>query len=101
MWSHDIDIFIKYNESVNSCATTWFEGINATSNTKSNVTINASTKTLITSINDTFGDSISSWTNLSCSAANSTLILPYFCFSSMCSDCVRTTDFETNCEWVE
>lgn len=98
-FNHTYDIFIKYNESVDTCAKTWFQGYNYTNNLYNNITISNDTEVLIEKLSDTIN--ISTWTNISCASINSTLILPYFCFSSLCSDCVRTYDYKSNCEYIE
>jgi len=97
-----IDIYVRYNESIDSCATTWFEGKNQTTGNLFNVTLNTSAQILI----DKFttyeqNTNVSTWTNLSCSAENSTLILPYFCWFSLCDSCIKTSDWSDNCDWTE
>ncbi len=97
---NQMNIYLKYNESVNSCATTWFEGMNGTTGILVNITLNDSNQLFINNLSSAINVNISTWTNISCAAENSTLIIPYFCFTSLCPDCVKTQDFNSNCDWI-
>ncbi len=97
--THDFDVHVKYNESVDSCATTWFQGENVSSGALHNLTLNTSQQILVYDL-DTTGTDISTWTNISCAAQNSTLITPYFCFFSQCEGCVKTSDWDSNCDEI-
>jgi hypothetical protein len=83
-----MDVYLMYNESLDSCATTWFQGQNIT---KINYTLSNTTPKLVFT-NYTYGQKInvSTWTNLSCSWEQE-VVLPFFRFIGICSDCVRTT----------
>ncbi|GAI11023.1 unnamed protein product, partial [marine sediment metagenome] len=101
IWDHSVDIYIRYNANVNTCQVTWFQGVNNTNNSNFNITINASSRLLIANITtNNLENNISTWTNISCEAYNSTLIFPYFCFNSLCSDCVKTSDYDVGCDWI-
>ncbi len=68
--------------------------------TITNLTIN--NQKIIENIEDEdIQTTIFSFTNINCSAVNSKLLIPYFCFNSLCVDCVKTQDFQDNCETVE
>lgn len=102
VWNHSVDIYIRYNESVNSCATTWFQGKNVTNNSNFNTTLTASSKILIQNITQIDKSiNVSTWTNISCGAYNSSMIIPYFCFKSFCSECVKTSDWDEGCDYLE
>lgn len=44
---------------------------------------------------------IQSYTMINCSENKGELFFPYFCFNSICSDCVKTSNFDTNCDFIE
>lgn len=103
-WHHPIDIYVRYNESVNTCQNTTFLGTNRTTNNTFNVVLNETEKLLIsnftTGVTGPNQINISTLTNVSCSAQNSTLLFPYFCFFSICTECVYTSDWADNCELI-
>ena len=100
IWDHKMNIYIRYNESVNTCQNTTFTGTNITGvNTTFNVVLNESAKILIQNLSTKGSRNISTFTDVSCSAQNSTLLFPYFCFLSLCSECVITSDWDSNCEF--
>lgn len=102
IWDHPVDVYVRYNESINSCATTWFNSLNQTTNNWSNITLNTTSKLLVSNITvNNLDVNISTWTNISCAAQNSSLITPYFCFNSLCSECVRTSDWDSDCSLVQ
>ena len=88
-----MDVYLMYNESLVSCATTWFQGHNVTS---TNHTLSSTTPNLVFT-NYTSGDAlnVSTWTNLSCTWEEP-IELPYFRFVGLCSECVRTTNWYNN-----
>lgn len=97
--SHAFDVFLRYNESINTCGNVTFEGFNTTSNTSLNITVNTAQQNLIYNISGQ--NNVSTWTNISCSASNSTLIIPYFCFFSFCQGCVETVDWNSTCDTTQ
>jgi len=99
IWDSPIDIYVRYNESVNTCQTTWFNGINESDDSTLPVTLNTSAQLLVSNLESNQAN-ISTYTNISCSAYNSTLIVPWVCWSSLCSDCVLTSNYDSNCEWL-
>lgn len=92
-FDHNTNIYVKYNESVNSCAVT-----RLSSSLGRNVIVNSTAKMLISNQTLSTPASISSLTNLSCSSNPGELILPIFCFYSLCNDCVHTYDAFDGCE---
>ena len=44
---------------------------------------------------------IHTYTMINCSESPDKFFIPYFCFNSLCSDCVITDDFQDNCQVVE
>ena len=91
VWDHSVDIYVGYNESVNTCQTTWFIGKNDTSGSFITRTLNSSQQLIFDNMTTIdLRHNITSYTNLSCSAYNSTLIFPYFCWNSICHDCVKS-----------
>ncbi len=105
VWFHPINIYIKYNESINTCQNTTFSGLNRTINETFNVVLNTTSKLLVTNLTTGVTGinqiNISTLTNVSsCSNENSTLLFPFFCFHSLCMDCVKTFDWEDNCELI-
>lgn len=99
IWDRPIDIYVKWNESVNTCQTTWFNGINQSDNTTLPVTINTSPQLIVDHL-EGIQANISTFTNISCSLYNSTLIFTYLCWFSLDSDAVLTQDWDSNCEYI-
>jgi len=101
VWDHNVDMYIRFNTSIDSCITTWFEGYNQSSSSAFNVTLNSSAQMLIENISsNSINYNISSWSNLSCASSNSSMVTDYFCFNSMCEDCVKTSDYDS-CDSLE
>ncbi len=93
-WDHPIDIYVRYNESVNTCQDTWFVG-------NQTITLNTSAQLIVDNITiNNLEHNISTFTNISCASINSTLLIPYNCWNSLCSACTITPDAFTNCEMV-
>ncbi len=93
-WDHPVNIYVGYNESLNSCQKTWFTG-------NQTITLNTSAQLIVDNITtNNLAHNISTLTNISCGSINSTLLFPYNCWISMCSECVLTQDWESNCELI-
>ena len=99
---HSRDIFIRYNDSVDSCVDVWFEGFNNTSGSFFDTSVLSTTsQILVENLTTDYSYNISTLANLSCAAENSTVIIPYFCFHSLCSSCVKTEDWSDDCSLLE
>ena len=100
IWEHPIDIYVRYNETGNICENTTFLGENKTDSTNFNVVLNTTSKVLIANMSNLDWSSIYTLTNISCSSQQGALFIPYFCFFSHCSECVKSSDWSSNCEWL-
>lgn len=94
-----IDVYVRYNESIDSCVTqNNFQSTNYSNNT--NLTVNLTTvgKKVIENLNDS-GEPNYLWTytNINCSESTNSFAIPYFCFWSLCTDCVLTSDRDDTC----
>ncbi len=104
----DIDIYVRYNQTIDTCVTKQeFRGHNFSASPLTNIsTLNVTNLTafnqlLVTNLNFTSVANIRSFTMINCSESTESLIIPYFCFNSICSDCVITEDFTDNCQVIE
>ena len=88
------NIFARYNSSIDACVTNMtFKGVN-NSNSTFNFTINLTTSTQPIIFNITSQDNdIYTFTDLECSNTTGPIFLPFFCFISLCGDCVETFDW--------
>ena len=68
-------------------------------NSEISVTINTSSQLIVDQL-EGIQANISTFTNISCAAFNSTLIIPYFCWISLDHEAVKTQDWNSNCELV-
>jgi hypothetical protein len=110
-WAYEdnINIYARYNESINaSCVSrNLFAGsnyLNSTNSTKRaslNISLNTSNQLLVFNMSNKNITDIWTYTDINCSGQSSQLIIPIFCFNSICSECVRTFDFEDTCYWEE
>jgi len=106
----NIDIWARYNNTENlSCVTQMeFRGQNFTDDPLNNVStmnitsLTASNQQIISDLNSTYFGNIRTYTMINCSEYGaSAMLVPYFCFNSLCSSCVETSDMEDSCEVVE
>ncbi len=101
---HDdgVDIYTRYNESLDSCVfDNEFRGYNYSNDEEINMSINTTANIIInklTSINIT---DVFTFTSIDCAANPDKFLVPLFCFFSMCTDCVKTTDWNTTCQVFE
>ena len=105
-YTDSVDIYVRYNESVNSCVTKMlFSGMNLTLNqtAKENldVILNTSNQIVIENISLKNTTQIFTYTDVNCSGNTDPFYIPYFCFNPICSSCVITSDFEDECYWSE
>ncbi len=99
IWDRPIDIYIRFNESIDSCQTTWFDGFNNSDNTTLSKTINTSSQLIVDQLEDIQAN-ISTLTNISCAAENSTLLFAFYCWNSMDHEAVLVDNFDTNCDFI-
>lgn len=98
-----VEIYAQYNESIDSCVTQMrFKGNNLSQANNSIQSVNITDLTtsgqlITTGLNNTNAANIWTYTDIACSEATANLILPYFCFNSICRDCIHTADWDTNC----
>lgn len=104
----NVDVYSKYNESIDSCVTKMeFRGQNFTRSSLNNIStlnitnLTTSNQKLLEHLNTSNSGNIRTYTMINCSGYSGKFIIPYFCFSSICSDCVKTNDWESNCQEVE
>jgi len=102
----DIDIYTRYNNSPHACLTRQeFRGQNFTASSLTN-TLNITNLTrfnqkLVESLNSTATANIFAFSMVNCSEYTFPFIpWEYFCFSSLCTDCVITADAQDSCEGV-
>ena len=97
--SHNgMDVYAKYNSTINTCVLNmWFTGYNYSVGARTNTTINLTTSAQEISINMTSYNSTSTWTYTDINCTTGSIIFPYFCFFSICHDCVRTFDWNDTC----
>ena len=106
-YDDNIDIYVRYNQSMlGECITknefrsqnyTLTSSITAQSLIFSNLTEN--NQKIIQRLNSSAVSNIWTYTDIDCSGT--VLIEPWFCFSSMCSDCVITNDAQDDCNLLE
>ena len=84
-----MDVYIMYNESIDSCIDIWFENLN----NNEEVILNDSAQQLFSNYNITDYVNVSTWANLTCSWDDD-IVYPYFRFIGICSSCVLTQDWE-------
>ena len=56
---------------------------------------------IIKNLNTTNVGRVWTFTDINCSGSSSAFIIPYFCFMSLCSDCVKTFDWDEDCAYLE
>lgn len=103
-----VDIYAKYNDSITSCVTKMeFRGQNFSVSTLNNIStlnitnLTTSAQKLIEGLNSSTLGNIRSYTMINCSGYSGTFIVPYFCFFTLCSDCVKTQDWDDTCDVYE
>lgn len=104
----NIDIYARYNASPHVCLTQQeFRGQNfSISFNNSLSTLNITNLTtdlqpIVTDLNSTAVGNIRSYNMINCSAYNFAFIpFEYFCFNSLCSECVITQDFKDDCDVI-
>jgi hypothetical protein len=104
----NIDVYARYNESVDSCVTNMnLRGQNFSKSALTNIsTLNITNLTIspqkiIDNQSSSQVGNIRTYTTINCSGYSGGFIIPYFCFFSICSDCVKTQDYDSLCEWYE
>jgi len=108
-YDSNVDIYARYNSSTNlSCVTNMnFRGQNFTRSSYNNQsTLNISNLTtssqkIVENLSTATYGNIRTYTQINCSAYGGAFIIPNFCFFSICTDCVRTNDYQSNCEAIE
>jgi len=108
-YDSNVDIYARYNSSTNlSCVTNMnFRGQNFTRisyNNQSTLNISnltTSSQKIVENLSTATYGNIRTYTQINCSAYGGAFIIPNFCFFSICTDCVRTNDYESNCEAIE
>lgn len=103
----NIDVYLRYNESVNSCLTKQqARGQNFTNSGLNNMStlnitnITTTAQKLIENLNTTTYGNIRRYSTINCSGSNLTLIHPHICLFSLCTNCAKPFDWSSNCEWV-
>lgn len=97
-YDNPINIYIKYNESINSCVTNAFRGFNFSSVKNMTKTVSTSPQIINYAIPVQNNSYIWTYTNVSCVNNKLPFVIPYYCFFSMCDGCVITDDYNDNCE---
>ena len=97
-----MNIYLRYNTSVDSCVTdNKFVGYNFSDDTQNNISINTDTQVLFENMSVSGSGNLFTYTTINCSTNSAPLIIPYFCFFSLCDSCVKTSDWEEDCQWLE
>jgi hypothetical protein len=95
------DIYTRLNQSIDSCVTRInISGRNMQTSTDYNLTYTATGQILYDNITSAFNQQSWTYTDINCTNTSKRVIIPYFCFYSMCKDCVRTFDY-TKCGYEE
>lgn len=104
--SEGVDVYVKYNNSMNSCVyNNKFVGNNysiiGSNNTYLNISLTTDAQKIIEFANSTALTNIWTYTSINCTSTTAAFYLPYYCFFSLCSDCVKTFDWNDTCERFE
>ena len=104
-YEDNFSIHAKYNESVMDCVQNMtFSGMNFSKSLTANKTLNAtlttSFKEVMSNVNLSNSGDIFTYTDIACGNTTTLLEIPYFCFRSICTDCVRTYDWNATCNWI-
>jgi len=71
-------------------------------NPSTNITINITGQKIVNNISTSLQEAkIWTYTDIDCSSTTDTLIIPLFCYYSLCSNCVITQDAEDTCDAFE
>ena len=104
----DIDIYSRYNSSPDVCLTRQtFRGQNFSVSGLTNIsTLNITNLTtsnlpILADLNSSSVGNVRSYTMINCSEYDISYVFEYFCFNSLCSDCVFTSDWTDNCDVME
>ena len=93
-----VDIYVKYNETINTCvANNTFVGYDNNTGGQLNQSVNATAQRLLLNVSNLLPQSVWTYTDINCSDSTIPFIIPYYCFQSICTDCVRTSDWDDTC----
>jgi hypothetical protein len=98
------NIFTRLNQSID--ATSCVSRINVTgynfmNNTQSSLIYNTSEQILFSNITSQALNQSWTYTNINCTNTTKRVIIPYFCFFSLCNNCTQTIDWEDYCDFEE
>ena len=100
----NISIWSRYNNSIDTCVTKqefrsqdFSVSLNNSLSTLNITNLTTSNQPIISNLNSSLVANIRSFTMINCSESTAKLIIPYFCFNSLCSECVLTQDRQDAC----